>query len=386
MENEPDGAGEKPMTSALRDARDAHGWTLAQTATQLMRLAEARGVALAVTKASLRQMISDMERGRRKPGHYKPLLCDLFGRTAAELGFPDEAAVVPVQRSSGLGELLDRAASVTPASVADLQRQVDGLRTLDRQLGSPIVVESTGRLVAVLDELMAHVLSEEIRRSLAAVLSDAAALNGWQVLNSGDTREAWRLHTLSRSAGRESGNPALLAHAMGEQAYDLLDADRAGDALGLVQAARSAAGSQVPGLLASWLAAVEAEVLAANGDASGCRDRLRMAEEAMPTEPDNTETPYVSLDDWHLDRWRGNILASLGDSAALDSLLHALDRTPATFVRATASLHCDVAHSYAVRGDRVASLEHARTARDLARRTGSVRQLRRVERVSRLLA
>ncbi|OLM27618.1 hypothetical protein Ae717Ps2_7294 [Pseudonocardia sp. Ae717_Ps2] len=55
-------------------------------------------------------------------------------------------------------------------------------------------------------------------------------------------------------------------------------------------------------------------------------------------------------------------------------------------VRATASLHCDVAQSYAVRGERVSSLEHARVARDLARRTGSIRQLRRIDRVTRLLA
>ena len=77
------------MTSALRDARDAHGWTLEQTAARLLRLAESRGAALSVSRASLRQMISDMERGKRKPGHYKPLLCDLFGRTAEELGFID---------------------------------------------------------------------------------------------------------------------------------------------------------------------------------------------------------------------------------------------------------------------------------------------------------
>ncbi|OLM10342.1 hypothetical protein Ae505Ps2_0465c [Pseudonocardia sp. Ae505_Ps2] len=34
-----------------------------------MRLAESRGAALSVSRASLKQMVSDWERGKRKPGH-----------------------------------------------------------------------------------------------------------------------------------------------------------------------------------------------------------------------------------------------------------------------------------------------------------------------------
>jgi hypothetical protein len=83
------------------------------------------------------------------------------------------------------------------------------------------------------------------------------------------------------------------------------------------------------------------------------------------------------LDEWHLERWRGNILAKLGDSSALDSLMVALDRTPSTYVRATAALHFDIAQSLGARGDRAGSLRHAQQARTLARQTGSIRQLRR---------
>ena len=64
----------------------------------------------------------------------------------------------------------------------------------------------------------------------------------------------------------------------------------------------------------------------------------------------------------------------------------ALDGTPATFVRATASLHCDIAQSLAVRGDRTSALEHAQKARTLARQTGSIRQLRRIDAVTRKTA
>jgi transcriptional regulator with XRE-family HTH domain len=368
------------MTSALRDARDAHGWTLEQTAARLIRLAESRGAPISASRASLRQMISDMERGRRKPGHYKPLLCDLFGRPPEELGFADEqpATVAPVV---DLGEMLTRASAVTPTAIADLQRQVDGLRALDRQLGSPAVVEPTRQLVRTMQELMAHVFAGGTRQALAVVLSDAAALNAWQVLNAGDVRQAWELHNLARTAGLESGRPELLAHAMGEQTYGLLDIGRPADAVRLAEAAREAAGNRVPPLLQTWLQAAAAEAYASAGDAASCRTALDAAARSLPQDTDNAETPYLSLDEWHLERWRGNILAKLGDSAALDSLLVALDRTPATYVRATAALHCDIAQSLAVRGDRAGSLRHAQQARTLARQTGSIRQLRRIEAV-----
>ncbi|WP_139320119.1 helix-turn-helix transcriptional regulator [Pseudonocardia sp. Ae505_Ps2] len=57
------------MSSALRGAREAQGWTQDQLAGRLLRLAESRGAALSVSRASLKQMVSDWERGKRKPGH-----------------------------------------------------------------------------------------------------------------------------------------------------------------------------------------------------------------------------------------------------------------------------------------------------------------------------
>ena len=230
---------------------------------------------------------------------------------------------------------------------------------------------------------MEHVAVGSTRTGLAAVLSDAAALNAWQMLNSGDVRTAWSLHNLARSAGLEAGRVDLLAHAMGEQSYGLIDMDRPQDALQLVGAAREAAGTQVPPLLRSWLLAAEAEALASVGEGARCRSALDAAARLLPARPDNAETPYVSLDDWHFERWRGNVLAKLGDATALDSLMVALDGTPATFVRATASLHCDIAQSLAVRGDRASALEHAQKARRLAQQTGSIRQLRRIDAVTR---
>jgi hypothetical protein len=104
-------------------------------------------------------------------------------RPPDELGFADEEPAITSLPAADLGEMLTRASAVTSSAIADLQRQVDGLRTLDRQLGSPAVVEPTRQLVQTMQELMAHVFAGGTREALAVVLSDAAALNAWQVLN-----------------------------------------------------------------------------------------------------------------------------------------------------------------------------------------------------------
>ncbi|MGI5131609.1 hypothetical protein ACQEVB_32730 [Pseudonocardia sp. CA-107938] len=331
-------------------------------------------------------MISDMERGKRKPGHYRPWLCDLYGKTAAELGIEDPAPTTSAEPLPELDTLIGRATSVDLTSVAAFQQQVDAFRLLDRQLGSPTVVDPTSQLVTTINDLMVHVIDGRTRSALAAVLSDAAALNAWQLLNGGEPQKAWRLHALARTAGMESGEINLLTHAIGEQVYDLIDIDRTADALTLAQAARAEGGTKVSPVLRAWLHAVEAEAYANVGDDHACRKQLELAESVLPDDPDVEETPYISLNRWHLDRWRGNVLSKLGDSAALESLLTAVESTPAAFVRAASSLHCDIAQSYAARGENVLSMRHVTKARTLARQTGSIRQLRRIETVSRRLA
>jgi hypothetical protein len=57
----------------------------------------------------------------------------------------------------------------------------------------------------------------------AAVLADAAGLAGWQALDTGSPAEAWLRHESAKAAAREAGSPVHLAHAMGQQAYALLD-------------------------------------------------------------------------------------------------------------------------------------------------------------------
>ena len=78
-------------------------------------------------------------------------------------------------------------------------------------------------------------------------------------------------------------------------------------------------------------------------------------------------------------RWRGNCLARLGEMTAIDSLMSALDDMgEGQYGRAEVSLRVDLALAFRARGDVVESQLHARRAGDLAGRTGSQRQRRRI--------
>ncbi len=92
--------------------------------------------------------------------------------------------------------------------------------------------------------------------------------------------------------------------------------------------------------------------------------------------------PFIFLSDEHFDRWRGNCLARLGDPSAIEHLMAALTVMDASFARAEAGLRCDLAQAMIIRGEFDEAQVHARRARQLATRVGSVRQRRRVERLA----
>jgi hypothetical protein len=191
--------------------------------------------------------------------------------------------------------------------------------------------------------------------------------------------DAWRLHETAKAAGRESGRTAGLTYATAQQAYVLLDADRPADALGLVRRARQQAGRSTPPALRAWLYAAEGEALAVLGDRNTALRALDATAAVLPEQCDDPELPYLMLSPGHLARWRGDCLARLGDTTAVDSLMSALDAMgEGQYGRAEVSLRVDLALAFRARGDLLESQLHAQRAADLAGRTGSQRQRRRI--------
>jgi hypothetical protein len=120
---------------------------------------------------------------------------------------------------------------------------------------------------------------------------------------------------------------------------------------------------------------------AASGNRDGVLRAFDDAQALLPADPVGPALPFLFLGGSHLDRWRGNALAQVGDAEAIDQLTGALAELPASWVRARAGLLVDLAYAYAAAGNRDAAINHAREARTIARQINSDRQLRRLDRL-----
>ncbi|MCD2186190.1 hypothetical protein [Actinomycetospora soli] len=363
----------------LAEVRRLLNWSQPRAIRELRRHAESRGIRLP-SDASLKRNFPRWESGLVEPGEmYQDLFCAAYRRTATELGFTRTRTVVTVQAEHLLAGLdLSRAAG--PSTGSEYAARLNAVRALDRQLGAPAALEELRALSATVEQLLKHAVLPSARQPMAAVLADAAALAGWQALDTGDLDQAWTLHLTAQHAAREAEDVPALAHAMAQQAYVLLDVGRQDDALELARVAQGQASGVVPPVLEAWLSAVVGEMAAAVGDEPSARRALDVAAEAVPghgADPD--PLPYVALDSSHLARWRGNVLARLGDHEATEDLMAALDGMDASFTRAGASLRCDLAASMLAQHDHAGAREHATAGRTLARRAGSVRQRRRLD-------
>ena len=366
----------------LQAARLERNWKQSHVLAELRRLAQRYRFPIA-EGASLKTMLSRWENGHSGIGvDYRRLLCEIYGKDDAELGFTDQQGVSPSDPAEELRQRLAAAASVNPGLVQLLAAQTDHLRVMDCQFGALPLLDQMRAHVRQAEELLAHAVLSTQRQPLASVLSDAAALAGWQAIDRAALEQAWRCHETAKAAAREAESPVLLAHAAAQQAYILAELGRPSQAVAFARETRVAAQGTVPALVTAWLWAVEGELAADIGDRRDCLSAFEAADRALPNDPVDPELPYVVLDAVHLARWRGSALARLRDADAIDYLYVALDAMESGFARARAALHTDLAYAHAAAGDHGQARVHLRQAGDLAHRIGSTRQRRRVEQLA----
>ncbi|MFI5616722.1 XRE family transcriptional regulator [Streptomyces sp. NPDC051567] len=370
------------MGQGLRAARNARGWSQERLIFEIEGYARRRLLDVAST-ASLRTYVSEWENGRRAISErYAAILRPLVGATDAELrGGPERPTV---QQPDGYEDLLSRidsARNISESMVQTFLDQTELLRTMDRQMGAAGLVDQMTGHLAAMEEALTFAVLPSARRPIATALAGAATLAAWQALDAGSVDRAWRHYELAKRAAQEADAPLYLAHAMGEQAYVLSDAGRPKMAVELIRDAQRTHSERQSPRLRTWLSAAEAELCAAAGMSDDAQRALGRAMESLPDgeETRDPDMPSVFLNADHLGRWRGNVLALLGDAAAMGDLYTSLQSTDPTFVRAKAGLHCDLTQAHLSRGEVEEARSHLQQARLLASRTGSVRHRRRVE-------
>src|SRR5215475_8563172 len=270
----------KQPATKLQAARITQGFTQSSLIHAMIGRAKVLNIPVAAP-SSLATMVSRWENGHDQvtdPG-YRRMFRDILGRSNQELGFPDEP------EDEGLEELRRRltiARTVDAATIELFHQQIDNIRHLDRRFGAASLLDQLTTHVTEIKRLLKFSPETPLRARLAAVLADAATLAGWEALDRGAMRRAWRLHETARAAAREAPTTAAdqIAHAR-----------------------TLATPAAVPALLATWLAAAHGEALAATGNRDAALAAFDHAATLLPTEHQHPALPFLILSDGHLSRW-----------------------------------------------------------------------------------
>jgi tetratricopeptide (TPR) repeat protein len=360
----------------LKQVRQSLGYSAGAVAEMLLRRAEKLNFSI-MSPTSLKTKLSRWENGHEPVSlpEYRRLFRDIYGRTNEELGFPadnghDEAEELLAQ--------LSIARTVDAGMVEVFRQQVEQARHVDRQFGGVMVLDQLRSNIGQIESLLGYSTLRGQREALAGVLTEASALAGWEALDRNAIRQAWDHHERAKAGAREAGSALLLAHAVAQQAFILIDLGQYDLAVEQFAEARALAKNQAPELLASWLAAAHGEGLAAAGRRGDALRAFDAAGSLLPADPVDPSLPFLFLAGAHLDRWRGHALSRLAEPDAVNQISDALPRLPAEFTRSRSSMLVDLAYAHAAAGDRDAALQHARDAKRLAMQIKSDRQLRRL--------
>jgi tetratricopeptide (TPR) repeat protein len=369
---------ERVAKTKLQEVRWALGreYTQGRLAGFMLRQASQRNLPVAAESALL-VMISRWENGHDEVTEpmYRMLFREYYGRTNEELGFPPE----PIDGTAE--ELRDRiltARSIDAATIDLFRRQIDYFRHMDRRLGAIALLDQLNGQIQQISDLLLYATLRRHREALAAVLAEAATLAGWEALDRASLALAWRHHETAKAAAREADSLSLLAYATAQQAFVLVDLGDRAAAVELLDYARSLSPTGTDALLRCWLRAAHGEGLAEAGDRDAALRAFDQANSALPSEPTGTGLPYLMLDAIHLTRWRGNVLATLGDEGAIADLEKVLASKTPTSLRATTGALVSLAFAYSRAEDREAAISYSGHARQLASRIGSDRQKRRL--------
>lgn len=314
--------------------------------------------------------------GRVRPATAR-LLEHIFGLSIDELLAAPTGDDHAEDSAAELRRRLHASSRIDGTVLALLHEQLTAIRHLDRQLGAVVAYEEVRAKTDQVTRLQSYSLPGDTREQLASLLAELHTLAGWQALDLGRVSDSWQHYEHAKQAAREARTPFEL-HTAAEQAFVLLDIGETETAVELLAATREQARSRCSHLLQAWLAAAHGEALAAHDNRDDSLRAFDTAAQLLPTEPTNSEGPYVILDPPHLSRWRGHALARFADSTAIDVLTGALTDLDPTFTRAETALRIDLATALTANGEHQSAAEHADQAGQLAADIGSVRQQRRL--------
>src|SRR3954447_23392947 len=242
----------------LGKVRETLGYSAGAVIEMLLRRAEKLNFSI-MSPTSLKTKLSRWENGHEAVGlpEYRRMFREIYGRTNEELGFPPDDD----GEAEELLAHLSIARTVDAGTVELFRQQVEQARHVDRRFGGITVLDQLRSNIQQIQDLLGFSTLRGQREALAGVLTEASSLAGWEALDRNAIRQAWDHHERAKAGAREAGSTVLLAHAIAQQAFILIDLGQHELAVEQLAEARELAKHEAPGLLRAWLAAAHGEGL-----------------------------------------------------------------------------------------------------------------------------
>lgn len=338
----------KSISTHLREARSARGWSQPRLVRELRQAAARRGHQLPAD-ASVKRRIASWENGHSTPDDfYGPLLCDTYGVTAAELGlahgagpdsalldasYPDspDAAIHAVGQlwRADLGRyepLLEAEPSEPAWSEASLrwlvapdpapsQPRSGGMRV---GLGDVAAVKTTADMFAQLDDqfggdharhamiqylsndvlpLLRGHYTEQVGRALFSTVAEVTLLAGWMSYDACHHGLAQRYFLQALRLAQDANDRRLAGSILSAMSHQATFLGRYTQAATLARAALMGISPVATPTLRAQFHAMEARALARTGDAAACEAALSAATRALDSRNNDDEPEWITYFD-----------------------------------------------------------------------------------------
>lgn len=338
----------QPTSVRLREARTDRGWSQPRLVRELRQVALRRGHQLP-SDASVKRRIASWENGHSVPDDfYGPQLCEVYGRSAAELGLNNESGrdtglmdagypASPDDAIDVVGQLwradlnryepLLQAEPSEPAwNEASLRWLVAPEPAIPRQrregarvgLGDVAAIKTTADMFAELDDrfggdharhaaiqylsaevtpLLRGQYSEQVGRALFSTVAEATLLAGWMSYDACRHGLAQRYFLQALRLAQDANDRRLAGSILSAMSHQATFLGRYTQAATLARAALMGISPVATPTLRAQFHAMEARALARTGDVRACEAALSAATKALENRNHDDEPEWITYFD-----------------------------------------------------------------------------------------
>lgn len=282
----------------LREARGERGWS------QMLVARKLAAAGATAKPESIERRLNEWEQGRGSPDRrYQQLLCAVFERMPADLGFVQPRRQPPAKAGPALDE------DVTA---------MRAFRAADRQMGGAHLYDAVRRYLHA--EVAPRLVGGTGAHGGTALFTGAAGLTemaGWMAHDAGRDGAARQHFDRALDLAHLGGDSQLSAHILGSLSHLTHELGEPATAIRHARLGQTTlkAGPPHPGL-AARLHAMHARGLAAAGRGKACAEALGRAEVAVAEDFAYEPSPWVSwFDEASLASEAARCMRHLGDTA-----------------------------------------------------------------------